>query len=99
MTGILGMIDPTITVGNLVEIASIIGGGLLVLIRLNNSVVRLTTDVAGMQTEIKKLGDILIAQANIRGEINGIVTRMSTAEADIRELRHLEGFVIPRKGP
>lgn len=90
------MIDPTVTLGNLIEIASIIGGGLLVLIRLNNNVVRLTNDVGGMQAEIKKLGDILIAQANIRGEIQGITTRLTTAEQDIRELRHLEGFVLPR---
>lgn len=96
MSGFLSIIDPTVTLGNLIEIASIIGGGLLVLIRLNNNVVRLTNDVGGMQLEIKKLGDILIAQANIRGEIQGITTRLSTAEQDIRELRHLEGFVLPR---
>ena len=97
MTSILGMVDPTITLGNLIEIASIIGGGILVLIRLNNNVVKLTTDVNGMQVEIRKLGDILIAQANIRGEIQGLSTRLSTAEQDIREMRHLEGFVLPRK--
>lgn len=93
---VFSLIDPTVTVGNLIEIASIIFGGLMVLIRLNNNVVRLTTDVGGMQLEIKKLGDILIAQANIRGEIQGVTTRLATAEQDIRELRHLEGFVLPR---
>lgn len=87
------MIDPTVTLGNLIEIASIIGGGLLVIIRLNNNVVKLTTDVGGMQVEIKKLGDILIAQANLRGEIQGMSTRLSMAESDIRDLRKGDGFI------
>ena len=90
------MIDPTITLGNLIEIASIIGGGLLVLIRLNNNVVKLTSDVGGMQNEIKKLGEILIAQANIRGELNGLDRRLSSAEQDIRDLRKGDGFI---RGP
>lgn len=92
------MIDPTITLGNLIEIASIIGGGLLVLIRLNNNVVKLTSDVGSMQTEIKKLGEILIAQANLRGELQGITTRLGTAESDIRDLRHGDGFIRGARG-
>lgn len=91
------MIDPTVTLGNLIEIASIIGGGLLVLIRLNNNVVSLKTDVGSMQTEIKKLGEILIDQANIRGEIQGLATRLSTAESDIRDLRKGDGFIVPNR--
>lgn len=98
MSGIFGMIDPTVTLGNLIEIASIIGGGLLVLIRLNNNVVSLKIDVGGMQVEIKKLGDILIAQANLRGELQGITTRLNTAESDIRDLRHGDGFIRGPRG-
>lgn len=86
-------IDYTITLGNMIEIASIIGGGLLVLIRLNNNVVSLKTEVSGMQDEIKKLGEIMIAQADIRGELKGIGARLTTAEQDIREVRHGDGFV------
>lgn len=96
---IFSLIDPTVTLGNLIEIGSIVVGGLLVLVRLNNNVVRLTTDFGSMQVEIKKLGEILITQANIRGELQGITTRLSTAEQDIRELRHGDGFVLPRTKP
>lgn len=91
-------IDYSITLGNIVEVASILSGGLMVLIKLNNNVVSLKNDVGGMQTEIKKLGDILVAQANLRGEIQGITTRLATAEADIRDLRHGDGFIRGPRG-
>lgn len=91
-------IDYSITLGNIVEIASILSGGLMVLIKLNNNVVSLKTDVGGMQVEIKKLGDILVAQANLRGELQGITTRLGTAESDIRDLRHGDGFIRGPRG-
>lgn len=91
-------IDYTITLGNIVEVASIIGGGLMVLIKLNNNVVSLKTEVNGMQDEIKKLGDILIAQADIRSELRGLGTRLATAEQDIREVQHGDGFVRGPRG-
>ncbi len=92
------MIEQTITVGNIIEIAAIIGGGITVFITLRNTVANIKDDVAGMQLEIKKLGEILIAQANIRGEIKVIESRMLAAEQDIRELRHGDGFVKGNRG-
>ena len=50
------MIDYTITIGNIVEIGSIIGGGLLALVTLRNTVNNLKTDMTDMKTEIKKVG-------------------------------------------
>jgi hypothetical protein len=90
------MIEQTITIGNIIEIVSIIGGGMTVFITLKNTVANIKTEVAGMQTEIKKLGEILIAQADIRGELKVLSTRILACEGDIRELRHGEGLVIPR---
>lgn len=96
-------IDYTITIGNIIEIGAMIGGGVLVLITLKTDVnslkdgaKKLKEDFAAMQAEIKKLGEILINLADLRGEIRVINTRMTAAEQDIRELRHGEGFV---KGP
>lgn len=86
------MIDPTITLGNIIEISSIIGGGLLALIRINNNVVKLNTDVKGMQDEIKKIGDVLIVQTDQN-------RRIINLEDDVRELRHGDGYVLPRKQP
>lgn len=90
------MIEQTITVGNIVEIISIIGGGLVVFVTLRNTVANIKVEVENMQTEIKKLGDILIAQADLRGELRGLTTRVDRAERDISELRHGQGFV---RGP
>lgn len=97
------VIDYTITIGNIIEIGSIVGGGILVLWTLKADVNTLKTgaktlkdDLAAMQSEIKKLGDILVNLADIRGEIRVLGTRITSAEQDIRELRHGDGFV---KGP
>lgn len=82
------MIDYTITIGNVIEIISILGGGLLVLISLNNTVGNLKTDVTDMKAELKKVGEVLIA-------IAVTTTRLDALEQDIRELKHGEGFVLP----
>ena len=93
------MIEQTITVGNIIEIFSILVGGLTVFITLRNTVANIKDDVQGMQTEIKKLGEILIAQADIRGEIKVLESRLAATEQDIRELRHGRGFVqVDRSG-
>ena len=78
---LFGVIDPTITVGNIIEISSILGGGLVVLVKLNNSVTLLKTDVSTMQEEIKKIGDVLTKLAVTEN-------RLSNIETDIRELRN-----------
>ncbi|MGX0963143.1 hypothetical protein AB7M63_003592 [Bradyrhizobium japonicum] len=98
-------IDFTITIGNIIEIVSIIGGGVLVLITLRADVGALKTgakalsdDIDAMQAELKKLSDVLISLADIRGEIRVLDSRITGAEQDIRELRHGDGFVQGRRG-
>lgn len=82
------MIDYTITIGNIIEIATILGGGLLVLLQLKNTVGNLKTDVTDMKAELKKVGEVLIKLAVTD-------TRIANLEQDIRELKHGEGFVLP----
>lgn len=86
-------IDYTITLGNILEVASIVGGGLLVLIKLNNNVVSLKADVTGMQGEIKKIGDVLIGMARFDEKLRSVDMRLQTHDEAISELRHGEGFV------
>jgi hypothetical protein len=95
----------TITIGNIIEIASIIGGGILVLWTLKADVnalkagaLNLKVDFGAMQSEIRKLSEILINLADIRGEIKVMNARVTMAEQDIRELKHGEGFVKGRVG-
>jgi hypothetical protein len=86
------VIDYSITIGNLVEIASIIGGGLMVVITLRGDVANMKAEVGGIQLEIKKIGDVLITQADQN-------RRILHLEEDFRELRHGHGFIQPRSGP
>jgi prefoldin subunit 5 len=85
------MIEQTITIGNIIEIVSIIGGGVTVFVTLRNTVSNIKDDVAGMQTEIKKLADIITKMA-----VTDI--RLTNLEQDIRELRHGDGFVRGNRG-
>jgi prefoldin subunit 5 len=92
------MIEQTITVGNIIEIIVIGAGGIGVFFTLKSTVANIKREVEDIQKEIKKLGDILVAQADIRGEIKVINTRITSAEQDIREMRHGEGFVKGARG-
>jgi hypothetical protein len=83
------VIDYSITIGNLIEIASIIGGGLMVMVTLRGDVSNIKAEVGGIQLEIKKIGDVLITQADQN-------RRILHLEEDFRELRHGHGFVQPR---
>lgn len=85
------VIDYTITVGNLVEIASIIGGGLLVMITLRGDVANMKIEVGEIQNEIKKIGDVLINQADQN-------RRIIHLEDDLRELRRGRGWIQGERG-
>lgn len=75
------IIDYTISIGNLVEIASIIGGGLMVMVTLRGDVSNIKAEVGGIQLEIKKINDVLITQADQN-------RRILHLEEDFHELRH-----------
>lgn len=93
------MIDYTIGIGNIVEICVIAGGGIASFSMLRGAVVALKAnldemkketkaDIAGIQSEIKKIGDVLINQADQN-------RRIIHLEDDIREMKHYRGFVHP----
>ena len=96
--GISVMIEQTITIGNIIEIASILAGGITVFVSLRNTVTNIKDDVAEIQTEIKKLGDVLIEQADIQAQLRGLDRRVSASEQDIREMRHGRGFIQGDRG-
>lgn len=85
------MIEQTITIGNIVEISSILGGGLVVFITLKSTVTNLKEDVALLQIEIKKLSDVITRMA-----VTDI--RLTNLEQDIRELRHGHGWITGPTG-
>jgi len=89
MTGFA--VDYSITVGNMIEIGSILVGGLFALATIKSNVNSIKIEVNEMQTEIKKIGDVLINQADQN-------RRIIHLEEDVRELRHGRGFVQGPRG-
>jgi archaellum component FlaC len=85
------VIDYTITAGNIIEIGSIIIGGLYALATIKSNVGMLKTEVSEMQSEIKKISEVLINQADQN-------RRIIHLEEDVRELRHGRGFVQGPRG-
>ncbi|HYM31818.1 MAG TPA: hypothetical protein VEU47_10985 [Candidatus Cybelea sp.] len=94
--------DFTITLGSMIETASIIAGGIYALATLKTTVVSLKNEVdeskretresiAGIQNEIKKIGEVLINQADQN-------RRLIHLEDDVRDLRHGRGFVQGDRG-
>ena len=82
------MIDTSISLGNILEIGSIIIGGLGAIFTLRNTVTNLKNDMVDMKAELKKVGEVLIKLAVTD-------TRLTNLENDIRELKHGEGFIFP----
>jgi len=80
------MIDQTITTGNLIEIATILLGGITVFLSLKGTVGQLSGDVVELKADIKALNKVVITMAVAD-------QRITVAEKDIRELRHGRGFV------
>lgn len=87
------MIEQTITIGNIIEILVIGAGGVGVFVTMRNTVANIKLEVDSMQKELKKLGEILIAQADMRGEMKVLDTRVLAVEGDVRDLRHGRGFI------
>jgi hypothetical protein len=72
--------DATVTLGNVIEIGTIISGGLWFLVKMSTSVKILEEEVLLLQKEITKLSDVLTQLAIAD-------TRLNNLEQDVREIR------------
>jgi prefoldin subunit 5 len=68
-------IDWSISLGSIIQIASILGGGFLVLVTMRNTVTVLQRDVGSIQSEIKKMGDVLTKMAVAENRLDNTDTR------------------------
>ena len=57
------------------------------------------TTLTALQVDFRKLSEVLVIMANLKGDIDGLGIRITRAEHDIREIRHGEGFVLPLMRP
>lgn len=89
MLGDFGVIiDWHISIGTIIEIASIILGGLWFVGSMKNRVDVMGTEVSSLKTEISKLADILTKLA-LQDQ------RITAQDKTIDELRHGIGFITP----
>ena len=80
------MIDNTITIGNIIEIITIAGGGIIAFTALRTTVKYLFDSVVELKADIKALNAVVVRMAVAD-------QRISAIESDIRELRHGRGFI------
>ena len=80
------MIDPIITVGNIIEISTILIGGIVVFTQVKSRVDTLGTDVSEMRDDMKSMSRSV-------SEIAVVNNRLNRAEADIADLRRGRGFI------
>lgn len=91
------VIDYTITIGNIVEIGSIVGGGFAVFLTLKNNVATLKDDVIAMQEEVKELGKVLIGMARFDEKLSNMDKRVTAHGREIEDLRRGNGFITTRR--
>ena len=62
---------------------------------IETNMLGMQANLTGVQTEIKRIGDVLVSIADVKGELRVLGTRISNAEQDIRDLQRGEGMVLP----
>ncbi len=96
--------DLTITLGTILETAVLCGGGIAALVTLRNTVATLRHEAssakkdtkeqfAGIQNELKKMGDILIGMARFDERITNLDKRVTSQGRKIDDLSRGEGFI------
>lgn len=91
------VIDTTISIGNIAEIVSIIGGGFLVLIRMGGDIRVMKVDMAHMKSTISTLTLAFERVSNTLTQVAVQDARLIGLEKRVDELAHGRGYVISRK--
>jgi predicted nucleic acid-binding Zn-ribbon protein len=88
-------VEYTMSIGDILQIGTIVIGGLGVVWALKSDVKllkegakNLKDDLVQMQVEIKKLAEVLVNVESIRGDIRVVQARIAANEQDIREFRN-----------
>ncbi len=80
------MIDYSITIGNILQILTLAGGGIYVLVRQTVMFKVMETELETMQKEISKIAIIVTDNAVMQ-------QRMLNIEEDIRDIKKGRGFI------
>lgn len=86
--------DLTVNLGNILTILSFVVIGVSIASSLKSQVSTMSTRMLSLETEIKKLSEVLIALGRQDERINAIDDRVLALEKDIRDLRRGKGFIV-----
>lgn len=87
-------VDWTISLGSILQIVSVLGGGLLVLVAIRMDVQNLKSDVSDIRHELKKMADVMIVTARQDERLKSQDERIKSVERGLEDLRHGKGFVM-----
>lgn len=87
--------DTTITIGNLLEIVAIIGGGFLVVVRMGGDIRVMKVDMGHLKTTVNALTAAFDRLGTILTQVAVQDVRIVAIERRIDELAHGRGFVKP----
>jgi hypothetical protein len=97
MLGALSMIDPTISVGNLLQMLMMVGGGLWVFFQLRADVRIVKHDMSNIKERQTILNEAFTQLGTVLTKVAVQDERMNAMAKQIEEMRHGQGFVNPMR--
>lgn len=91
------MIDWTINVGTMIQIGVIVASIVAFIVAVKGDVGTVKGNISDIKQELKELRKVLTTQVDHDGRIERLEQDVRDMRADIKELRHGEGFVFPLK--
>ena len=87
------VVDTTITIGNIAEILSIVGGGFIVVIRMGGDIRVMKADMQHLKATVNTLTSAFDRLGSVLTQVAVQDTRLINLEKRIDELAHGKGFV------
>lgn len=89
----LGLIDWTISFGNLLQIAAILGGGLTMFFTMRADIRVLRNDVQYIEERMNTLNEAFTQLGKILTQVAVQDNRLGMIEKSVDEIRHGKGFI------
>lgn len=92
------MIDWTFNVGTIIQIVVIAGAAMAFVVAVKGDVSTVKENISNIKEELKELRKVLTTQVDHDGRLARAEHDIRELRADIKEIRHGEGFVLPLGG-
>lgn len=89
----ISVIDPTITVGNIIEIGVLLVGGIAVVIRTGGDIRVMRNEMGHLTTQVTTLNTAFESLRSVLTQVAVQDTRIVAMEKRIDELSHGRGFI------